>query len=69
MATLALAWCVLGALTARNPHMAMAMAMAEKQEKKLILARTKAQERLLLFWVGFVCPMGGLYDPTGTLCL
>jgi hypothetical protein len=30
--------------------MAMAMAMAKKQKT------TKAQERLLLFWVGCVCP-------------
>jgi hypothetical protein len=37
--------------------MAMAMAMAGKQ-KKGFLARTKAQERLLLLWVGCVCPMG-----------
>ena len=46
----------------------LAMAMAKKQEK-LILAQTKAQERLLLFWVGCVCPMGVLYEPTGALCL
>ena len=46
--------------------MAMAMAMAKKQ-KKLILAQTKAQERLLLFWVGCVCPMGVLYEPTGAI--
>jgi hypothetical protein len=48
--------------------MAMAMAMAKKQKKR-ILAQTKAQGRLLLFWVGCVCPMGLLYAPTGDLCL
>jgi hypothetical protein len=37
--------------------MTMAMSVAGKQ-KKIILARTKAQGRLLLFWVGCVCPMG-----------
>jgi hypothetical protein len=44
----------------------MDMAMAKKQEK-YILAQTKAQDRLLLFWVGFVCPMGVLYEPTGAI--
>ena len=33
MVTLALAWCVLCALTARNPHMAMAMARPENRQK------------------------------------
>jgi hypothetical protein len=33
MVAAALAWCVLCALTAQNPHMAMAMAMAGKQRK------------------------------------
>jgi hypothetical protein len=28
----------------------------------------KAPERLL-FWVGYICPMGVLYDHTDTLCL
>ena len=42
------------------------MAMAKKTEKR-ILAQTKAQERLLLFWVGCVCPMGMLYEPTQAL--
>ena len=40
--------------------MAMDMAMTKKQGKK-------AQERLLLFWVGCVCPMGVLYEPTGAI--
>jgi hypothetical protein len=47
--------------------MTMAMAMAGKQEKKKNLARTKAQGRLLLFWVGCVCPMGVLYGHMGTI--
>ena len=46
--------------------MAMAVAIAKKQEK-IILAQTKAQERLLLFWVGCVCPLGVLYEPTGAI--
>jgi hypothetical protein len=45
-----------------------AMTMAKKQ-KKTIFAQTKAQARLLLFWVGCVCPMGVLYEPTDALCL
>ena len=31
------------------------------------MARTKAQGRLLLFWVGCVCPTGVLYAPTGSI--
>jgi hypothetical protein len=42
------------------------MAMAGKQKEKK-LARTKAQGRLFLFWVGYVCLMGVLYGHIGTL--
>ena len=42
------------------------MAMAKKQGK-WVLAQTKAQGWLLLFWVGCVCPMGVLYGHMGTL--
>jgi len=38
-----------------------------KVEKRDFLARTKAQGRLLLFWVGFVCHMGVLYGTMGTV--
>ena len=44
----------------------MAMAMTKKAGK-WILAQTKVQERVLLFWVGCVCPMGVLYEPTGAI--
>jgi hypothetical protein len=47
--------------------MAMAMAMAGKQKKNKILVRTKAQGRLLLFWVVCVCLMGVLYGHIWTL--
>ena len=46
--------------------MAMAIAMAGKQ-KKLILARTKGQGRLVLFLVVCVYPMGVLYGHMGTI--
>jgi hypothetical protein len=48
--------------------MTMAMAMAGKQ-KKQILSRTKAQGRLLLFWVVCVCLMGVLYGHMGTITI
>jgi hypothetical protein len=38
----------------------------EKQEKR-ILARSKTQGRLLLFWMVCVCPMGVLYGHMGTI--
>ena len=68
MATLALAWCALCALAAHKLAHGHGHGHGRKAEK-YILVRTKAQERLLLFWVGCVCPMGVLYEPTGALCL
>jgi hypothetical protein len=44
----------------------MAMDLAEKL-KKVIFCGTKAQGRLLLFWVGCVCHMCMLYAFAGTI--
>ena len=54
MVTLDRAWCVSYALTARKPAHGHGHGHGQKAEK-WILAQTKAQERLLLFWV-----LGGL---------
>jgi hypothetical protein len=68
MVTLDRAWCVLCALTARKPAHGHGHGPGQKAEKWILaLAQTKAQERLLLFWVGCVCPMGVLYEPTGAI--
>jgi hypothetical protein len=69
MANLAFAWRVLCALNAQKPthgHVMTMACMAGKQ-KKLVLARTKAQGWLLLFWVGCVCIMGVLFGQTSTI--
>ena len=66
MVTLDRAWCILCALTARKPAHGHGHGHGQKAEK-MNLAQTKAQERLLLFWVGCVCPMGVLYEPTGAI--
>jgi hypothetical protein len=50
----------------QHMHMHMAMAMAGKQKNEF-LARTKAQGRLLLFWVVCVCLMGVLYEHMRTI--
>ena len=67
MVTLDRAWCILWTLTARKPAHGHGHGHGQKAEK-WILAQTKAQERLLLLWVGFVCPMGVLYAPMDALC-
>ena len=66
MVTVALAWRVLCALTAHKPAHGHGPDHGGKAEK-MNLARTKLQGRLLLFWVGCVCPTGVLYAPTGTM--
>ena len=69
MATPALAWCVLCALTAHKPAHGHGHGHGHggKAGGEMILARTKAQGRLMLFWVVCVCPMGILYEHMGTI--
>jgi hypothetical protein len=68
MATLALAWRVLCALTTHKPAHGHGHGHGGKVGGgELGIARTKAQGRLLLFWVGCVCPMGVLYGHMGTI--
>jgi hypothetical protein len=70
MATLALEWCVLCALTAGKPAPGHGHGHGRKAEK-IILARTKAQaqERLLLFWMGCVCAPWACYMNLRALCV
>ena len=69
MDTVALAWRVLCALTAHTLAHDHGHGHGGKVEKMFFFAHTKAQGRLLLFWVGCVWLMDVLYGHMDTLQL